>query len=299
MQAIYWPTILLTLKRFKATEHKTLQKFIHEWLPLQDQYHVQSTSIDNLCPLCHQACETAKHFLACPNLGWQQIWKELHDLLYQHQIKNAVSNNVGIWSLPWPDCPYPSQFQSPPPRSTCIVPSTRKVGLEAIVLWVSHTPVADATTAVPSTDKQHSLLCKGYHFDWQAVMKVWKMCNGHLHPGNQEQEDCSQLQTAVHQIFLRHNKTLNYRQWLRTSTWTRSWDNQQGRFVSGSSTAILTCGPTGKLPNSKLIYIPTIFVNTSPSTHQNYQEHQLTKTCCALHSRFTISVSLSFCTQWG
>jgi len=36
---------------------------------------------------------------------------------------------------------------------------------------------------------------------WQAVIKIWNVHNGHLHPGNPEQEECSQLQTAVNQNF--------------------------------------------------------------------------------------------------
>ncbi len=36
---------------------------------------------------------------------------------------------------------------------------------------------------------------------WQAVLKVWLLCNQHLHPCNYEQEDCSMLEATVHQIF--------------------------------------------------------------------------------------------------
>jgi len=36
---------------------------------------------------------------------------------------------------------------------------------------------------------------------WQAMLRVWKLHNDHLHPGNLEQEDRSQLQAAVNQIF--------------------------------------------------------------------------------------------------
>jgi len=36
---------------------------------------------------------------------------------------------------------------------------------------------------------------------WQAVLKIWKLHNDHLHPGNPEEKECSQLQAAVNQIF--------------------------------------------------------------------------------------------------
>ncbi len=89
---VYWPAIQLALRWFKATEWCMLQKFMHEWLPLQDCYHVQSTSTNHVCPSCWQAIEMADHFLACRHPARQQIWKEMHDSLFQHQIKHDVSN---------------------------------------------------------------------------------------------------------------------------------------------------------------------------------------------------------------
>jgi len=36
---------------------------------------------------------------------------------------------------------------------------------------------------------------------WQAVLKIWQNWNTHLHPGNPEQEERSQLQAAVNRDF--------------------------------------------------------------------------------------------------
>jgi len=76
------------MKHLNATEQCMIQKFIHEWLPLQNCYHVQSVSTNHLCPSCHQVAKTVAHFLVCPHPVCQQIWNDLH----QHQLKNAVSN---------------------------------------------------------------------------------------------------------------------------------------------------------------------------------------------------------------
>jgi len=43
---------------------------------------------------------------------------------------------------------------------------------------------------------------------WQAVLKMWKSQNNHLHPGSPEQEDCSYLQAAVNQIFFKAQRDL-------------------------------------------------------------------------------------------
>ncbi len=34
---------------------------------------------------------------------------------------------------------------------------------------------------------------------WQAILCIWSIRNNHLHPGNPEQEDHSQLQPAMNQ----------------------------------------------------------------------------------------------------
>jgi len=79
-QNIYWPNLCLTLKRFKATDQRTIIRFIHKWLLLQDCYHMQSASMEQLCPSCHQSVERVEHFLAYPHPNHQQVWKELHCL---------------------------------------------------------------------------------------------------------------------------------------------------------------------------------------------------------------------------
>jgi len=49
---------------------------------------------------------------------------------------------------------------------------------------------------------------------WQAVLKVWLLCNQHLHPCNYEQEDCSMLQAQYIRSFIRPSKTHTFSTWL-------------------------------------------------------------------------------------
>jgi len=101
---VHWLTLQQTLRWFKASSHCTIDKFIHEWLPLQDQIHVQSASCEHLCPSCHQAAKTSEHFLACQHPMWQQVWKDLHDKLHKHQIHHSVSmvfHDMFAYGLYW------------------------------------------------------------------------------------------------------------------------------------------------------------------------------------------------------
>jgi len=43
--------------KFIHSECKALIKFTHKWLPLQDCYHIQSTSVDHICSSCQWSPE--------------------------------------------------------------------------------------------------------------------------------------------------------------------------------------------------------------------------------------------------
>jgi len=49
---------------------QTIQKLIHEWLPLETQYQNTSNSINKVCPSCQQHPKTVGHFLQCTHLNF-------------------------------------------------------------------------------------------------------------------------------------------------------------------------------------------------------------------------------------
>jgi len=88
---IHWPTVQLAPSQFKALEKWILTNFAHEWLLLQDWYHVKSISIGQIRPSCWQAKETPQHFLTCNHMDCQTIWTELHQSLEKHAFHNAIN----------------------------------------------------------------------------------------------------------------------------------------------------------------------------------------------------------------
>ncbi len=85
------------------SEHQIISKFIHEWLPLLDRYHVQSSSANKQCPSCRGAIKTVNHFLNCPHLDCQQIWTTLHDSMFKLHIKQNTPTVLQCNCL-WPIC---------------------------------------------------------------------------------------------------------------------------------------------------------------------------------------------------
>jgi len=89
--SIQWQVLQLVLQCFNHNKCKTLTKFIHEWLPLQDQYQVHSASSNHLCPSCHSAPETVIHFISCPHPERQALWKELDDQLQKYFLHHQIN----------------------------------------------------------------------------------------------------------------------------------------------------------------------------------------------------------------
>ncbi len=85
--SIHWKVHQLANQHLSHSEWQIITKFIHEWLPLLDRYHVLSSSQTKQCPSCHWAVETTDHFLNCSHLECQQIWTKLHDSVYKLHVK--------------------------------------------------------------------------------------------------------------------------------------------------------------------------------------------------------------------
>jgi len=91
-QDIHWPTIRMALKWFSAADRRVLTKVMHEWLPLNASHQTSTAMQVHTCPSCHTESETVDHFFACRHPDRQQVWKNLHEQLHQHQLKQSVSN---------------------------------------------------------------------------------------------------------------------------------------------------------------------------------------------------------------
>jgi len=201
---IHWPTIRLALKHFKATERRTVTKFIHEWLPLQDRHHVISTSALNLCPSCRQTPETTEHFLACPHPDRQQIWTALHESLYKHQITHSISNVfhdiIAFGLYQGRQAPTQLSFNHLPDDIHHLYQAQERLGWKQLYygrfssVWIQLLEYYH-----PQVNGLH-YLAKCVTLIWQSVLQVWAVRNAHLHPGNRDQEDHSQLQATVNQI---------------------------------------------------------------------------------------------------
>ncbi len=63
---IDWQVLSYAISQFSGTKKKTLQQFIHQWLPTNAHKSQEKTHPHDRCPQCNQSLETNAHFLQCP-----------------------------------------------------------------------------------------------------------------------------------------------------------------------------------------------------------------------------------------
>jgi len=201
---IHWPTIQLALSRFKASEKRILTKFVHEWLPLQDRYHVKSASIGQICPSCRQTKETAQHFLACNHTDRKIIWGELHQSLEKHAIHHDISPTLHAL--------YAYGLYIGRQSSTNITPSLdpshQNIKQAQIQLgWHQLFYGRQATQWHTTCNTMHPTINSTHYYAkcltliWKAVIQIWTIRNNHLYPTDQRLADRTQLHDTVLQIF--------------------------------------------------------------------------------------------------
>jgi len=191
-QTIHWPIIQLTISQFKLLEQHMIVKFIHEWLPLQDHYHVKSLSAEQLCPSCQGMTETAQHFLACPHINFQQIWKDLHQELQKHAFCHNLDHllhdllahglcqghqSTETFSITQAIQNYPQVYTN-----------QQSLGWKQLFYGQYSTQWIDSCTAQhPHINSTH-YYAKCLTLMWKAVLDIWTIQNKHLHPTDSQHQ---------------------------------------------------------------------------------------------------------------
>jgi len=92
---IQWQALHIARNWFNKNKLHFLNKFTHEWLPLQASHHVNSTSADLLFPSCNQHhLETANHFLQCTQLDQHNLWEALQKDIKKTCIKHNIPQPI-------------------------------------------------------------------------------------------------------------------------------------------------------------------------------------------------------------
>jgi len=201
---IHWKVHQLANHHLTHSERRIINKFIHEWLPLLDRYHVLSNSQTKQCPSCRQAVETTDHFLNCSHPERQQIWNTLHDSIFklhiqQHappQYYNVMANGL----LAGRGAPTIQMDDEDDPMIQQIRHKQDQLGWKQIYYGRITSAWAHGITASQETIKGIVFYSRIILLIWKAVIEQWTIRNTHLHPTNSTQDDRTQLENIVYQI---------------------------------------------------------------------------------------------------
>jgi len=201
---VHWKIHQLANQRLTQSERRIISKFIHEWLPLLDWYHVQSSSASKQCPSCRGAIKTVSHFLNCPHPDRQQIWTNLHDGVFQLHIKqnapppyfNAIVHGLHVGRGATSDIPLDEDNH----QIRNITQQQEQLGWKQIYYGRITRAWATGITASQPTIKGTVFYSQVISLIWQAVAAQWTIRNKHLHPPNSTQDDRTQLAQIVYQI---------------------------------------------------------------------------------------------------
>jgi len=202
VQDIHWPSLQQAMRKLNKPERRIINKFIHEWLPLETRYHVQSLSDQQLCPSCQLQPETAEHFLQCTNPDRQKLWTELLSQI-QHlsfwynipsgihdHLAQGIRNNMNLNNI----APMPLTGQPPYHQHQ------NSLGWKQILYGRYSTQWVSAMhQQTPPINGQH-FLTKVIVLTWTQIVALWSLRNRHQHPPATTNMDRSRLRNLVQQI---------------------------------------------------------------------------------------------------
>jgi len=190
------------MRKLTKPKWQIINKFIHEWLPLETRYHVQSLSEQQLCPSCHLHPETAEHFLQCTNPNQQQLWADLlsqvQKLSFCYNLPPSIHDHLaqGIQhSMNLTNLDPPMILEQPSYYQHQWSLGWKQLFYGRYLLqWVS-------------AMHQQNQPINGQHFItkviilmWTQILSLWSIQNQHLHPPMAANTDCSRLHNIIQQI---------------------------------------------------------------------------------------------------
>jgi len=200
---VNWNVIPLTMQRFPANDRQRLQKFLHDWLPLNGSHHTSRSAITTLCPSCHKQDEDFWHFLECqhqprPNL-FRLLQKNLTALHVRHNIEPEMYQLLwqGLCSIRF-NTPLPDPQDNYPQALEQLYHDQKAIGWDQLyygqiaVTWAHHLNYT-SNGSVNGTIFYSQVM----NHIWRYILETWKQRNQNLHSKTQTEVDRSNLQQQV------------------------------------------------------------------------------------------------------
>jgi len=204
---VNWGSMKLALRQFTRPDRQRLQKFLHDWLPLNDAPHTRQPASDRTCPVCQQAPENYWHFLECQHPSraseYRQLQQELRQLHETHQIDphmlqllwQGLNSIHQQYSIDEQLATYPSEFHP-------LFHDQSRIGWDQLfygrtsITWASY--IERATQYKTNGTVFYSQIITKI---WRYILNIWTIRNAAKHPSQQNQQTVQSLAPQVHHLF--------------------------------------------------------------------------------------------------
>jgi len=204
---VNWVSLKLALRNFECNDCQCLQKFLHNWLPLQDALHMSQPASDHTCPVCQQAPENFLHCLECQHPSHKNAYCQLQTAIQQlheahhidpHMIQlmwqgiNSIHNQYPIedqWET------YLANFQALFIDWSHISWDQLFYG-QILASWV-HYINHSSQYKTNGTIFYSQLIIHA----WKYILSSWSIHNAALHPIQPTQQTVQSLAPQVYHLF--------------------------------------------------------------------------------------------------
>jgi len=177
---IHWTSIQRAMHQLTKPECRIISKFMHEWLPFETCYHVQSMSNLQQCQSCKHNSEMVEHFIQCPHPNWQQLWDDLISTL-QNSL-HTVPTGMNRMASPSPRYPINNNSHSPTATIADTLQTATMLRLETTIIWPILTNMDNYNKSTRAANQSPKVHHQTHLTNMKTSIAVWYICNGHLHP---------------------------------------------------------------------------------------------------------------------
>jgi hypothetical protein len=167
------------LQLLRGRKRKSIQQFIHRWLPVNAHPSQAKQGTAKRCPYCETHDETHSHFLGCHHplatKQRQQAMKNISKQLVKRKTDTVLFQLLTHAILDWADCPRPARpaFVTPPYyelfERQSLIDWNQVIHGQWSLAWVQ---VYDTLNQSKLDGKEWSILI--INQIWQQVDVIWK-----------------------------------------------------------------------------------------------------------------------------
>jgi hypothetical protein len=198
---VHWAAFRLAINRFRRPDQTRIQKYIHQWLPLNKFLHVQEPTTNPVCPACNSSPETPDHFLRCNHPLRQACRNDLKKALDKFHVTAKTDSHlshllwIGILHVTNPHLDIDQEIASFPSVCKTVAIFQRDIGWTQLFYGrlTQQWGIAYESTCFQPSGKPpippDEWIAKVIQLLWDYFLALWKVRNDDRHGRDTESKE--------------------------------------------------------------------------------------------------------------